>query len=319
MTKILVIAGVGRKKMKILLLLVLTCVSLVIAHEHDAILFRNIPNLVLHRGYFTPEVIHCSNIGVNDKGEVQWKCEAQMEDLYRLGRTTVSCEGYNRAGDPLVLKGSCGVEYTLHLTQKGKDRYLRPPAPAPVRVQHVHHHEPVKTADNETGSVIIAVVMIAGICFVIFCIGSCVYAAANSPTIVRPRRSPSPVRPVYVEPQHNTSNDFFEGYVMGSAMVSSSNPPVRERHHHTTTVINNNNNNVASQPAKKKKKKVKTSSTYTSTGYGGSVSRGSDDSSWSWSISSSHDNDDNNNTRSSSSSSSSDTHTSTGYGGSSSR
>lgn len=48
-----------------------------------------------------------------------------MEDLYRLGRTTVSCEGYSFSGDSNVLRGSCGVKYTLHLTEKGKDRHIR--------------------------------------------------------------------------------------------------------------------------------------------------------------------------------------------------
>ncbi len=69
--------------------------------------------------FFTPEVMNCANVGVDDGGEVQWKCQAQMEDFYRLGQTQVSCEGYTNPDDPYILTGSCGVEYTLHLTAKG--------------------------------------------------------------------------------------------------------------------------------------------------------------------------------------------------------
>lgn len=82
---------------------------------------------------FEPEVIACKNVGKDNNGFPMWKCEAQMEDFYRLGTTDVSCEGYSFSGDPIVLTGSCGVEYTLHLTQKGKDYYKNnrrePPCP----------------------------------------------------------------------------------------------------------------------------------------------------------------------------------------------
>ncbi|KAI9224062.1 hypothetical protein BC828DRAFT_340834, partial [Blastocladiella britannica] len=64
-------------------------------------------------GQYEPEVINCSNLGPNDRGNIQWQCKAQMEDHFRLGRTTVSCEGYKNRDDKYVLAGSCGVEYTL--------------------------------------------------------------------------------------------------------------------------------------------------------------------------------------------------------------
>lgn len=92
--------------------------------------------------YFTPETISCQNVGTNDRGQVQWKCEAQMEDLFRLGETTVSCEGYSHRGDRNVLKGSCGVFYTLHLTEKGKNKYLRR--------QHTPRQPPVRPSPRRT-------------------------------------------------------------------------------------------------------------------------------------------------------------------------
>ena len=49
----------------------------------------------------------------------QWKCEADLPVEYRLGETTVSCEGYEHSADPFVLEGSCGLEFTLHRTGRG--------------------------------------------------------------------------------------------------------------------------------------------------------------------------------------------------------
>ncbi|KAL7753967.1 Store-operated calcium entry-associated regulatory factor [Sorochytrium milnesiophthora] len=67
---------------------------------------------------YEPDVIQCTNAG-SDGRDVQWKCEAEMEDYYRFGKVTVTCEGYDHRNDPFVLAGSCGVEYALHLTDKG--------------------------------------------------------------------------------------------------------------------------------------------------------------------------------------------------------
>ncbi|KAA8595399.1 hypothetical protein FQN60_012534, partial [Etheostoma spectabile] len=39
-----------------------------------------------------------------------------MDNAYRFGPIEVSCEGYSHPADAYVLKGSCGLEYTLELT-----------------------------------------------------------------------------------------------------------------------------------------------------------------------------------------------------------
>ncbi|KAI8911201.1 hypothetical protein DFJ77DRAFT_469187 [Powellomyces hirtus] len=64
-----------------------------------------------------PDVIQCRQVGLN-MGEPQWRCEAELENLYKFGTTEVICEGYDFAEDPYILAGSCGVEYTLHRTPK---------------------------------------------------------------------------------------------------------------------------------------------------------------------------------------------------------
>jgi len=61
---------------------------------------------------YTPDVVRCTNIGGHGT-DVDWKCEADLPESLRFGRVHVSCEGWSQAGDPYVLKGSCGLEYRL--------------------------------------------------------------------------------------------------------------------------------------------------------------------------------------------------------------
>ncbi|KAI9340800.1 hypothetical protein DFJ73DRAFT_551385 [Zopfochytrium polystomum] len=63
--------------------------------------------------------IQCLNKGFDGR-DVQWECRGELEDHYKFGRTDVSCEGYAHPDDPYILAGSCGVEYTLYYTAKGK-------------------------------------------------------------------------------------------------------------------------------------------------------------------------------------------------------
>ncbi|CAB5182908.1 unnamed protein product [Rhizophagus irregularis] len=45
-----------------------------------------------------------------------WKCEADLPKSLKFGRLKVTCEGYEHPNDQYVLKGSCGLKYTLYLT-----------------------------------------------------------------------------------------------------------------------------------------------------------------------------------------------------------
>ncbi|KAJ3068566.1 Store-operated calcium entry-associated regulatory factor [Podochytrium sp. JEL0797] len=65
------------------------------------------------------DTMQCYNRGFDGR-DVQWECRAELENFYKFGTTDVSCEGYSYADDKYVLAGSCGVEYTLFLTEKGK-------------------------------------------------------------------------------------------------------------------------------------------------------------------------------------------------------
>ncbi|KAJ2899890.1 hypothetical protein MKZ38_002757 [Zalerion maritima] len=70
------------------------------------------------------DTVRCFNAGAGyDNEDVQWTCTATVPEELKLGRTDVICEGYSGPDDKYVLKGSCGVEYTMHLTDKGRERY----------------------------------------------------------------------------------------------------------------------------------------------------------------------------------------------------
>ncbi|OTB07207.1 hypothetical protein M426DRAFT_318238 [Hypoxylon sp. CI-4A] len=70
------------------------------------------------------DVMRCTNQGAGyDVEDVQWSCTAPLPPELKLGSTDVICEGYSGPDDPYVLKGSCGVEYRLVLTEAGEKRF----------------------------------------------------------------------------------------------------------------------------------------------------------------------------------------------------
>lgn len=68
---------------------------------------------------FIPEVVQCQNKGW-DGVDVQWECRTDMDAAFRFGRVEVSCEGFSHPDDPYILRGSCGLEFTLELTEEGR-------------------------------------------------------------------------------------------------------------------------------------------------------------------------------------------------------
>merc|ERR1712227_648130 len=63
-------------------------------------------------GAFVPEMVQCYNRG-SDGLDVQWECKTDMDNKYRFGKISVSCEGYDYPDDPYILAGSCGLDYTI--------------------------------------------------------------------------------------------------------------------------------------------------------------------------------------------------------------
>lgn len=73
---------------------------------------------------FKPQVVQCYNRG-SDGYDVQWECKTDMDNAYRFGKIEVTCEGYDYPDDPYVLRGSCGLEYTLDYTKEGMNQANR--------------------------------------------------------------------------------------------------------------------------------------------------------------------------------------------------
>ena len=42
-----------------------------------------------------------------------FQCEADLPSYLKLGRVEVTCEGFDHPDDPYILRGSCGLEYTM--------------------------------------------------------------------------------------------------------------------------------------------------------------------------------------------------------------
>ncbi|KAK5145493.1 hypothetical protein LTR04_001285 [Oleoguttula sp. CCFEE 6159] len=78
------------------------------------------------KGLYDVDVMRCKNAGTDyDENNVQWTCTAALPPEFKLGSTDVVCEGYDSPDDPYILKGSCGVEYRLVLTDAGEEKYGR--------------------------------------------------------------------------------------------------------------------------------------------------------------------------------------------------
>ncbi|KAH7386846.1 hypothetical protein DE146DRAFT_621272 [Phaeosphaeria sp. MPI-PUGE-AT-0046c] len=76
------------------------------------------------RGHYDIDVMRCKNAGADyDENNIQWTCTASLPEEFKLGSTDVICEGYDSPDDPYILKGSCGVEYRLMLTEKGHEKF----------------------------------------------------------------------------------------------------------------------------------------------------------------------------------------------------
>lgn len=62
---------------------------------------------------YTPDVVQCVAVGTDGVGGLEWKCEADLPSGFRFGDVDVSCEGWDGPDDPNILRGSCGLTYSL--------------------------------------------------------------------------------------------------------------------------------------------------------------------------------------------------------------
>ena len=204
------------------------------------------------------ETVQCTNTGFDGR-DYNWKCQSELPSNLKLGKTTVSCEGYDFPDDPYVLVGSCGLEYNLDYTT----------TPVNQNVHHKHHqqHQTVHqttTYDHSythpltfryTSSVanFIVGLMSLMICLALFswfCSlfvrqprvvthsypthTTSVIPTTLLPTSVIPTRTVGPMDH-YVVTQPSSTSSFVDGVLVGS--VLSSRPT--HSHTHTTTTIDN--------------------------------------------------------------------------------
>eukprot|EP00833_Pecoramyces_ruminatium_P004510 jgi/Orpsp1_1/1178542/evm.model.c7180000065763.1 len=132
------------KNIKFILLLVVLFVTQVYSSSHDKILLEDLKTFTVFKNrmtkgrrsrvlqmecvegdgcqYFQPPSMQCTQIGF-DGYNASWKCETQLQDYYYIGYTRVSCEGYKNPDDRYITRDSCGVRYSLYLTEKGKEHF----------------------------------------------------------------------------------------------------------------------------------------------------------------------------------------------------
>jgi len=67
---------------------------------------------------YLPSTVQCYNRG-HDGYDVQWECVAELPAEVKFGQINVLCEGFDYPDDPYILRGSCGLEYTLENTGAG--------------------------------------------------------------------------------------------------------------------------------------------------------------------------------------------------------
>lgn len=77
--------------------------------------------LLIYVPWLIQDTIYLSSDYGDD--DVSWSCTADVPGYFKLGSTDVFCEGYDHPDDPFVLRGSCGVEYRLQLTDAGYEKF----------------------------------------------------------------------------------------------------------------------------------------------------------------------------------------------------
>lgn len=201
---------------------------------HERVLLKDVQVLTLRAGAFTTgrrnspvqqllcqncnddaarkavDTIQCRNVGFDGR-DVNWKCETELSKQYKLGRTEVSCEGFDSPEDPFILAGSCAVEYHLIHT---------PPSPQPQR-QTLSPPTQARsnTTHDETDWMIIFLVL-----FMIFLCSLIVFASLeSSSTLHHVGAAPVYHRPVAPPPV------YYPG-------VYHVEPPQTVVHRHTTIV-----------------------------------------------------------------------------------
>ena len=221
----------------------------------------------------------CQNIGFDGR-DVVWDCKTDLKTNLKLGKSSVSCEGYTNPDDQYILNGSCGLKYELDYVNNPTytnsninphdNSHTTQPKPTVIHVgrtttTHINHI-PVQTYDlslyDEFLSFVIMICLALFVCCM--CIGTNESATYNRQ--MRTRASTSASSYKFTDPNIPTSTTFttsssmpftssssmpFTSSTSSSSTSSSSTDTIRNRNGETpqhveqTTVIHNNNVNVS--------------------------------------------------------------------------
>ncbi|KAK3787124.1 hypothetical protein RRG08_059616 [Elysia crispata] len=145
---------------------------------------------------FTPKVVQCINMG-SDGYDIQWECKTDMDNAYRFGNVEVTCEGYDYPNDPYVLKGSCGLEYTLEFTEEGHQRE-RQKGDSNYHYSYNYKHS---SEGGLSGLVVFAGVLLAMYVIYKTCIAPSAPAAYSANAGAGQQPPPYGFRPEFTQPQ----------------------------------------------------------------------------------------------------------------------
>lgn len=160
---------------------------------------------------FIPEVVQCYNRGT-DGAEVQWECKTDMDNAFRFGEISVTCEGYDYPDDPYVLKGSCGLEYSIDLTKEGYARGYQ-------------SHDSHRWSDGKhsyIGTVLMFIVICAILYFVYSQFLSGTQRAGDAPPPYSADPPPPGFRPEYAPPPSGGYSSQYGSSGYGSSGYGSS-------------------------------------------------------------------------------------------------
>lgn len=217
------------------------------------------------------ETVQCKNSGFDGR-DVNWECKTHLEPHLKLGKTQVSCEGYDDPDDPFILIGSCGLEYTLEYTNGRPPvrpvlpvRPVRPMRPVrPVRLVPGRPVPPVRLVPDYTTHTTIrqtqyvdgqptSFFVLSMICLFVFAILICWWC---TPTTLRRQRkrvqvysgttggsgsqsggSPPVVVVDNTRESGSSSSSFVNGVLVGSLLTNRKHPSTHTHTHTTETVI----------------------------------------------------------------------------------
>jgi hypothetical protein len=202
-----------------------------------------------------------------DGRSIQWECKADMDEKYRLGHIEVICEGYDHPNDEYILVGSCGLEYTLEYTEKGKTQKYKGfnRRRTTVRPQF---EEP---RSSNGIPFLVVLIIIGAIAFMLYSICNSPKRPTSARTHTPPYNPEYTSSTTYVYDQPRTSDRYWEGMATGGTLGFATGYAMGNRRNTQTT------SNIYPEPRDyyeySRNDSDDDSSTRTTTAYGGTRKR----------------------------------------------